>query len=351
MYADSVNIISPVAYTYQQLLQYNNQLTEKNAIKLAKLVIPYCESVDSGIGSEIKPVFDQLEKYSGTIKSLPYPERLKYTKTMIQFMKDIGNTTIDLMGAGDCAELNKLIKNGCVNIEKFNSSISNQGDDFLNEFIQKLLQSINNSFPLFDKQANDLMNGFSVSNILSFSDANKLQIKDTAFTNELMLGLPSFEMLSIDEILDIKKEFNNALVRFRGKMLEYSNKIQSLPWNDEFKAECSLIYMKEIMPSLTEINEATRQNTFIKNLGLNLLTDKNFINTMKIVSIGVASSGLIKYLLDIAKLDKTVLMTGGITAGISAINKLAHTYQDYKDKQREIQKKDLFFYYTLNNLK
>lgn len=347
LYADKVNIISPVAFIYSQLTQYKNNKNLKNAIKLGLMAIKYCKGVaEKDFIDEINNMFIFLQDNYKRLSNLKVAARYKFEKDMDLFLKDITNTTISLMGESDCDELDNLIKSGNVNIEKFNYSID-QSEEFINEFIEKLCISMDSTFPLFDTQSNDIMKDILNTRVVNFNDSNKLKFKNTAFTNELMTGLPSFELLSVNEILDIKKELNNPLIRFRSKMLEYSKDIQTLPWDKEFDSECTLIYNQKILPSLIEINEVTKENSFIKNIGYDILTDKSTLGIINKVSIGIASSGLINSLTEIAKIDKTVLMGSGITAGLSTISKIAAKYKEYLENKKQIEKKDLFFYYTL----
>lgn len=48
-------------------------------------------------------------------------------------------------------------------------------------------------------------------------------------------------------------------------MLEYSESIQSMPWDTDFESECELLYNKEVVPALLEIEESTKDGSFIKN--------------------------------------------------------------------------------------
>ena len=46
-------------------------------------------------------------------------------------------------------------------------------------------------------------------------------------------------------------------------MLEYSESIQSMPWDTDFESECELLYNKEVVPALLEIEESTKDGSFI----------------------------------------------------------------------------------------
>ena len=56
------------------------------------------------------------------------------------------------------------------------------------------------------------------------------------------------------------------MVRFRSKLLNYSEQIQSLPWDKDFASEYQILFDKEVAPEIIEIEEATKDNSFIKNI-------------------------------------------------------------------------------------
>lgn len=53
------------------------------------------------------------------------------------------------------------------------------------------------------------------------------------------------------------------MIRFRSKMLEYSAAIQNMPWDTYFESECEILYNKEVVPALLEIEENTKDGSFI----------------------------------------------------------------------------------------
>ena len=62
------------------------------------------------------------------------------------------------------------------------------------------------------------------------------------------------------------------MVRFQGKILEYSESVQSMPWDVDFENECDILHSKEVVPALLEIEESTKDGSFIKNVGRKFLT-------------------------------------------------------------------------------
>lgn len=233
-----------------------------------------------------------------------------------------------------------MLASGKLYLQKFEHCVTDV-DGCIPEYLGMLTQSIKKSYPLFDKQANDLMSAAVRARIVNLSDADQRKIRHAGMSDNFMQRLPSFEMASVDEILDIRKELDPSLARFRSKMISYSDSIQSMPWDNDFETESSLLYYQEVAPAITEIREKAQDNSFLKNLGGKVLADTDFMTNAGQLAVSVAAAGVISSLADAASLDTAVLTAGGVWA----VQKVKSAYDEYAEKKREIQRKDLYFYY------
>ena len=348
LYADKVNVISPLADMYLQMTDpslYNNPI---KAIKLLKMVLEYYDIVNDNLKysrfKEIKTLENILlsKKYRLAPKS--YKNELK--EVMSGFVSDIGDALNTTIGRNDCKELDKLVKSDLITVDEFKHQISD-AEGCSKEFFEKLSIALcNNSYPLFDKESNELMRLAVKEGVVELKSPTSIMHKNASVSNSLMCNLPSFDMLGVDEIVDIKREYTSSVVRFRSKTLEFSNKINAIPWDKEFESECQLIYDKEVLPEIIEIGELMSSNSFIKNLGLNLISDKSFLKTTGGLAIGIAGSGLINSMFNVGKMDTAIMVTGGTYL----VNKIASEYQSYKKEKGKIESKDLYFYYKLYSL-
>ena len=149
-------------------------------------------------------------------------------------------------------------------------------------------------------------------------------------TDNFIQRLPCFDSAPVDELIDIKSELSSPLARFRSKMLTYSSEIQSLPWDNDFESECNLLYDKEVVPALLEIEEATKENTFLKNLSGKLLTDEGAWKSMAGMVVAVAAAGVIPAFNQALSTDATILAAGGAVA----IKQIASSYAEYRNVKK-----------------
>jgi len=343
LYADTITLISPMASTYFDLTNEADRKNEKTIISLMDKVLPFCKISNPVYCKEIEPTLAQFKNlvFSKKYKAVPMKMKLPLIKAIKTFGNEIAEKTTELLGSGDCAELVSLVKSGRVKLYSFQSEFAD--DAYIREFYLSLKRALKNlnTFPLFDDQSNDLIKAAINDNLIVLNDVNRFNAAHAGMTNNLLVSLPSFEYATVDEILDIRKELENPLVRFRSKALSYSDNIQSMPWDETFRHECVKLYQKEVAPAVLEIEELTKESGFLKNLGYNIISDNSILKRVGEIGISIASAGVISTFSDVVSFDTAILATGGVYA----TSKIATAYREYKASQNDIKKKDLYFYY------
>ena len=346
LYADKVRLISPLAYLYVQLTAESNHANEKNAARFFKQTLSFFKTVNPSFYAETAPVADQLYQnvHSKEYKAAPFIERMPIKKQLRESVLEIGKLTSGVIGIEDCSELQALVKNKQVIIEKFND-LGND-DAWASEYVQKLKGSMKSSYPLFDELSNNLMRAAVKGRVINLSDIEKRKIAHAGLADNYIQRLPSFEEATSTEIVDIKKELSSPLVRFRSSLLDYSKSIQSLPWDDDFAPECASLFDREIAPAVLEIEEATKANSFVKNLGNKFFTDEGVWKTTGGLVLSIAAAGVLPSFTSVATASIPAIVTGGTIA----ISKIAQAHSDYVSLKKETQKKDMYFFYQAGKL-
>ena len=347
LYADKVTLISPLAYMFNRLTDKGNSLNERTVIKLIEQILPLAKLNDTSFYEETYPVIKEFSNiiHSKRYKSIPYVKKLEIQRQLRSFTMEICEVMFSLVGEQHGIELQTLINKGQVEIEEFNHSLGDL-DLCVKDYCDLLTKSIQSSYPLFDTQSNDLMKAAVDSRIVNLSSIDKQKITHAGLTDNYIQKLPSFSEASMDELIDIKNELSKPLTRFRGKMLEYSESIQSMPWDTDFESECELLYNKEVVPALLEIEESTKDGSFIKNLGRKFLTDEGVWRSTGGLVVSIAAGGVISAFNNAISSDTAMLVTGGTYAA----TKIASAYEEYTANKREIERKDLYFYYKAGRL-
>lgn len=186
--------------------------------------------------------------------------------------KDNEKITIEFMA--DCIANSKKSKM----TELHAAKIESKRDSFTAEFIEQLVGAVvdGSTFPLFDDQTGNLIK--NVVNILkgSASDDNFRRGKHSGLVAFLLKQLPLFEQARIDEILDIRKELDKYLLRFRKKIFEYSEIVRSAQWDRHFASEANDIFNRNVAPTIQDIEEEIRSNNSLR-LFAKKIVEKPFV--------------------------------------------------------------------------
>ena len=347
LYADKVTLISPLAYMFDRLTDKGNSLNEKTVLRLIEQILPLAKLNDIDFYNKSHPVIKQFSHIinSKQYRSLPYVKKLDMQRQLRNFTVQVSDAMLSLVGEEQGEELQALIDNGQVYIEKFDHSLGDL-DLCVQDYFNLLKKSVHSSYPLFDPQSNDLMKAAVNSRIVNLSANDRRKITHAGLTDNYIQRLPSFSEASMQELIDIKKELSNPLIRFRKKMLEYSETIQSMPWDEDFEVECELLYDKEVVPALLEIDECTKDGSFIKNLGSKFFTDEGLWKSTGGLVVSIAAGGVISAFNNTISSDIAMLTAGGAYTAA----KVASAYQEYIATRKEIQRKDMYFYYKAGKL-
>lgn len=353
LYADKVRLISPLAYLFVQCTAESNGMNEKTAIRLIDQVLPLAKLNDMQFYNNSAPIIEQLSRLiqSKRYRSLPFIKIIELKQQLKKFALDINNIVFDLIGVTQCNELNLLIKNNQVIIEKFDSSLGDT-DEYTSEFFRKLRISLMHTYPLFDEMSNNLMSTALASQIVHLTEIEKRKIAHAGLADNYIQRLPSFEQASVSELLDAKAALSKHVTRFRSKMINYSEGIKSLPWDDDFAAECQMLFDKEVAPAITEIEESARENKLVKHLGKQFLNDDATWKTASGWAISIAAPGVISTLSQVVASDISAYLTASTLAVPASVigQKLYKAYLEHNQCKKQIEKNDLFFYFKAGQL-
>lgn len=340
LYADSINIISPLLSSINRIIDSRNFESIASTINFLNHMKYYIKDIDINLYNQMDKL---INLYYKNKKNRDFNKL--FSKTIEVFKEEIIGVALNTFREKNLNDINKLIKNNTLKILQFNSDLVKDTDRYCIEYYNKLKHYISLFYTVLDDISNELIKYMSEFGIIDLSNSDKFNIKHGGLTEDIMMKLPTFDFLDIDEILDIKKELNNSIVRFRSAMLGYTDEIKEMPWNEDFYNEAHTLYNKRIKPSLQEIDELTKENSFIKNLGLNLI-DNNIINNSLQIGIGVFCFNAMNEFFNFMSTNSATI--SGLTA--LTVSKLGIALKDTIKNKQDIKKKDLYFYYKAKKL-
>ncbi len=347
LYADKVTLISPLAYMFTRLTDGKYQLDEKGCVRLLKMLVPFCMAADIDFEIKHKPVLDEFYSliHSKKYKNCPALEKLKIKKELQKFAKQVNDVVYELLGNNACADIKYLLDSGMLSLQKFEHSLDD-AEGCVSEYFRLLQASIKSSFPLFDEKSNDLMSTAIKMGVINLSEMDKRKATHAGISDDYIQRLPSLEMASVDEIIDIKNTLSGPLINFRSKMLTFSDQVITLPWDEDFNDECMLLYHKEVLPAIQELDELTKDSTFIKNLIRGTVSDKELLKSTAGLLISIATGGAVSAFTSAVSANPAVLTAGTVWAA----SKVADAYLQHSKQKKGMLKNDLYFYYKAGKL-
>lgn len=339
LYGDKITLISPMYQLYEAIEvnvnANNNELAIVNSI--IKL-LPFCESVDPSFADKSLPIYDfknivASKKY----KNAPIKCKLETKKFLKQTYDEIIDKLNEILGTDKVNDINRLKKENRLTVQKFNN-LNLVDDNFIYEYIFNVSDSMKQAYPLLDNRLGELITNYRNTIQDGISPIERKNIISSGLARKLMIELPAFNLASMDEIIDLRRELDRYLVRFRSAILIYSEEISVLPWGSDFDMNCEQIFIKHVELAILELKEQVNDNKIYKNLFGSLLSEdklKSLIGSIVISSATYMSTKGIG-----ATINPNMLAAGAF--GLSEFTKAGYKTSE---KNKQIKRNNLYFYY------
>ena len=179
----------------------------------------------------------------------------------------------------------------------------------LQEFLDRLAKSLTSdvAYPLFDDEAGSLVEAHIAEGLIVPTQSADARGRQVAAATAFMSRLPAFPGATLAEILDIREELQDPLVRFREAMVEVTGSLAARSYDLAFAGEVEQIYVDKVGPALLEIGEAVQANRYLRQLLGEATTD------MKTILTGVLTFGVTR------TSDMAPLIAGGAAAATAAV--------------------------------
>lgn len=271
LYADKVKLCS-LSSAVAVTLPYLSVLPDREILELtlhaAKALNQSPENIETFIG-----IYRQLQKKKfRTRQELILLQNLKnqFDKTRQEF----GVVVEKLLKDANAEGLFSAIQSGLVEIQSFDFQKDNAAEQYISAISNAVLSG--KTYPLLDDFTGNLVKLAIEAGKIVPLGTTITKAKQTGLSSGLFERLPLFDEATIDEIIDIRKELDKPLIRFRSAIVGFSRKIEHEPWAAEFPHEVEQIFIEHVEPAVLEIDEAYKSNKFIVSL-VKKVTDKPLV--------------------------------------------------------------------------
>jgi hypothetical protein len=249
--------------------------------------------------------------------------QLKQSREELQHVAE--RTLVEANADGLAAALGS----GLVELQWFDVSKDNVVEEYFAAIVDSILSS--ESYPLLDDATGSLVNAAIKEGKLIPLGATVGKAKQVGLSTDLFSRLPLFDIATVDEIIDIRRELDAPLRRFRAAVIGFSKEVENAPWDRDFSHEADQIFIEYVEPAVLEIEEATKSNKLLLDLIARSLT------------YGIAAPSALGILL--SHMSQLPDILGGLSAITGATLGAYEAVKKHREKREEIEQSQLYFYY------
>jgi hypothetical protein len=331
LYADKVKLCS-LSSAMAVTLPYLSILPDKEILELTRHAAKALNQSPETIETFIEKYQQLQKKKYRTRQELILLQNLKrqFDKTRQEFGKVVEKLLKDANAEG----LFSAIQSGLVEIQSFDFQKNNAVEQYISAISDTVLSG--ETYPLLDDFTGNLVRLAIKEGKIVPLGTTITKAKQTGLSSGLFEKLPLFDEVTVDEIIEIRKELDKPLTRFRSAIVGFSRQIEHEPWAAEFPHEVEQVFIEHIEPAVLDIDEAYKSNKFIVSL-VKKIADKPLI---------LPSTSVIGFLMSQASnVPSVVTQSLSLVAGSAIIG--LEAVQDWQQKNQEIEKNQLYFYYRV----
>lgn len=194
------------------------------------------------------------------------------------------------------------------------------------------------TYPMFDDLTGRVLKDLAESGGISASPASIAQSKQTALAADLLQRLPIFDDATVPEVMDIRRELDRPLIRFRSAVMGYAEKIQSASWDEDFTVEAEQVFRRDLEPAVLEIEDAVKSNPSLLALATRKVADRNVLLTSLF-------SFVVSNFTNLPKITQLMF-----AAGVGGAAALTEVWDEWQKQEAAVEKNQLYFYYNAKTM-
>lgn len=359
LYGDTVTLISPMAAMVGGILDVARLDTDA----LLKLIVDVAPIVAPDGADELAAgarEYRKLKQKRGKpldeilmVNRFGHQMRQMFQSEMLPVLQDMAMTS----GAD---ELAPAIKAGLLEVsplvtpdhnpdlrQLFEGHTDSFADDVVSSYVDQVTDLVSNrgTYPLFDDQTGNLLAMGVREGVFHVPPGADDRAKQVHAAAAFMDRLPAFENASISEILQIRSELGEPLVRFRAAMIKIGDLIEASPHEEEFREQIDKLYLQQTAPALLKVHERIRDNQYLRRLVGNVAPELGKIT-------GGVLTAVVAHMADVPHLVAgvpTEALAGGATV-TSLAQWAAQQASEKASESKSIERQDLFFLYRMEKL-
>ena len=148
--------------------------------------------------------------------------------------------------------------------------------------------------------------------------------------------LPLFDRATVAETLDVRRELDAHVARFRAAVLDYADAVAGAAWDAGFALDAERLFRRDVAPAVRDVADAVASTGPLRELVGRYADGPHRFAPLAApaLTFGLATPHWI------------VDVLGGLVAVGSAAANASKAWTDANDRRREVEAHRLFFYYA-----
>ena len=337
LYADRATLVSPSSNMLVQMAAFAeagvNSMSKKQRFDH---MVEMVQALPGGEAfAEIGPLYHSLRKK----RHLSPEERrvkLRIEGEVSGAWTQLRTTMLSTLDAAGGGELFDALDSGLLELHPLNladPSTDGSTDDVVWAFADAIMEAVQDpsTYLLLDDGSGGLLRSFVREGHLGDVRGGDARGRQVTLAASLFERLPQFDLASLQEVLDVRRELDRHVSRFRAAMAEYSDSIEAASWDEDFAADAEAVFVRDVAPAVRDIEDAVASATYLRAL-TSRFTDK-LSGLAPVLSLALTQAPTLPDIVGLA------------AAGATGVANAYLAGKEHRDGRRSAEQNKLFFYY------
>ena len=283
IYGDTVTLQSPAATMLLSAGQFAT-LDDDGKVRALTQILPTLAREKSAESLRTLEAFDQLRRkkhLAGRELNL----RRAFEKQLRSTWDEIRQTVEELTDRAGGKHLVRAIAEGVLVIDPLIGTEPSQGLS-VETYMERIEAALSDvcTYPLFGPEVAKLIDATIGAGGVVVGATAEGRAKQAALAAGFLNRLPAFPDATVDEILDVRKDLEDPLIRFRGAMVAFATELSESAFGDELGGEIQDLWFAKVAPHLADLKERVAENHALRQLA-GLAVDSKTGATASIASV------------------------------------------------------------------
>ncbi len=249
--------------------------------------------------------------------------------------RDMLRTHVDRGGHG---ELVAAVRSGRLSVDGLDLEALDAPDDFApvasDAYAARVLDAIaaGLSVPMFDDTTADLIR----QRAGGVAEPRAGWARQGGLVADWLPRLPLFDLATVEETLDVRRDLDPHLARFRAAVTAFAETVGSAMWDPDFPLDAERVYRRDVAPAICDIEDAVASVGFLRELTTRYADGAHRFLPLAVpaLTVGLAAPG---WLID---------AVGAALAASSLGANVAAAWHESQEQRRTVEAHRLFFFYA-----